>query len=269
MTELKARRRLNAGQVEVLELLYKFRYGSNDLIAEYFGKKDRSFVYNRLKILQDYKLIGKRFDKSYRIQGKPAAYHLLPEGARVLMASKPGLRVNIKSIYDDDTRSEEFISRCLDLFAISNHLKSMYGDKLKFFPKSTLAVYDYFPKPLPDAYISLKIGNDTRRMFMELFDSNKPPFAVDQRLRQLIEYYQSGEWQTKGSPFPPILCICEDGASEKRLQKQINRALFRSGEEVGLYTTTINAFMHMRSNTDAVWTSTSGSDVLVALKDLQ
>jgi len=69
--ESKHRRKLNDEQIEVLELLYKFRFGSNDLIAQYFGKKNRSFVFKRLSILLEQGLIGKRFDSSYRIKGKP------------------------------------------------------------------------------------------------------------------------------------------------------------------------------------------------------
>lgn len=268
MSALKARRRLNVGQIEVLELLYKFRYGSNDLIAEYFGKKDRSFVYNRLKILLGYGYIGKRFDSSFRIQGKPAAYYLLPDGARALMESKPGLTTNIKGIYNDKTRPEEFISHCLNVFVISNHLKSQYGDRLKFFPKGTLAFYDYFPKPLPDAYVALKISDGTLRMFLELFDNSKPPFAIDRRLQQLIEYYQNGEWQEKGSMFPPILCVSENRTLEKRLQKQINRALFRSGEDMKFYTTTLNALLKINKNGDAVWSSSDEPERLFLITQM-
>ena len=55
---------LNDDQLETLELLYKFRYGSSDLIAQYFNKPNGNFVYKRLKILQDQGFIGKRFGTS-------------------------------------------------------------------------------------------------------------------------------------------------------------------------------------------------------------
>ncbi len=86
---VSSRRKLNEGQLEVLDLLYKFRFGSNDLFALHFGKKDRSFVFKRMNILLEQGLLGKRFDSSYRIQGKPAAYYLAPDGARMLQTCKP------------------------------------------------------------------------------------------------------------------------------------------------------------------------------------
>ena len=88
-TVSKHRKKLNAEQLEVLELLHKFRFGSNNLFAQYFDKKDRSFVFKRLSILLEQGLIGKRFEPSYRLQGKPAAYYLTPTGARMLEAAAP------------------------------------------------------------------------------------------------------------------------------------------------------------------------------------
>ena len=123
MLEQKHRKKLNAEQLEVLELLYKFRFGSNDLIAQYFGKKDRSFVFKRLSILLEQGLIGKRFDSSYRIQGKPAAYYLCPAGARKLQERNPDRPINIKAIYKDKTVSEQFIEHCFGVLQLYLQLK--------------------------------------------------------------------------------------------------------------------------------------------------
>src|SRR3981081_4633049 len=139
---VKRRRKLNTKQLEVLELLYKFRFGSNDLFAEYFGKKDRSFVFNRLSILHERGLIGKRFEPSYRLQGKPAAYYLLPEGARMLKQYRGADdtdEVNIKGLYKDATVSEGFMGHCFSMFALYNQLTTQYGDDLDFLSKSDQA----------------------------------------------------------------------------------------------------------------------------------
>ena len=105
------------------------------MFAQYFGKKDRSFVFKRLSILLEQGLIGKRFEPSYRLLGKPAAYYLLPEGARMLKKHRDEDdtdEVNIKAIYKDATVSDSFIRHCLSIFALYSQLMEQYEDGLGF-----------------------------------------------------------------------------------------------------------------------------------------
>ena len=143
----KYRRPLNSDQVDTLELLYKFRFGSIDLIREYFSKSSRGLIFSRLKVLEEQGFIAKRFDSSYRIQGKPAAYYLLPAGARKLQdaRSSEDEAINIKSIYKDKSVSETFIQHSLNIFTAYNQLKAHHGDSLDFFTKSDLAGYEHLP----------------------------------------------------------------------------------------------------------------------------
>src|SRR6201995_1657432 len=135
--KVKPRTNLNNDQLEVLKLLYKFRFGTNELFAQYFGKKAPSFVFQRLKILQEQGLVGKRFEGSYRLLGKPAAYYLTPDGARILQ-DQSGLDINVKGIYKDKSVSEKFVAHSVDLFAIRNRLHNHYGDELLFFTRSDM-----------------------------------------------------------------------------------------------------------------------------------
>lgn len=225
MLEQKHRKKLNAEQLEVLELLYKFRFGSNDLIAQYFGKKDRSFVFKRLSILLEQGLIGKRFDSSYRIQGKPAAYYLTPAGARALQERrKPDEdAINTKAIYKDKTVKEGFVRHCLDIFAIYNRLRAQHGDRFKFFTKASLNYerFDYFPQPLPDAYIRLRLGGEDKQFFLDIYYDSQPFFAAARKIKSYVDYAENGEWEETGTALPVMLAICESPSLQKRLQKRI------------------------------------------------
>lgn len=219
----KHRRKLNAEQLEVLGLLYKFRFGTNDLFAQYFGKKDRSFVFNRLKILLQQQFIGKRFDPSYRLAGKPAAYYLTPTGARKL--EEQGEEINIKSIYKDKTVSEQFIRHSLDIFKTYLELREKRAE-IKFFTKAYLGAeaYDYFPKPLPDAFISLNSGSATKRYFLDIFDETTLPFVIKRRVRLYTDYWESGAWDDTGADFPEIIFVCSNSKQQTRVQKVIEKA---------------------------------------------
>jgi Replication-relaxation len=224
-SEQKHRKNLNAEQLEVLELLHKFRFASNDLIAQYFGKKDRSFVFKRLSILLEQRLIGKRFDSSYRLQGKPAAYYLMPAGARVLQERHQAM-INIKTIYKDKSVSEQFVRHSLDLLAIYNQLKAQYGDRFKFFTKVNLnrEQFDYFPQPLPDAYIRLRLGGEEKQFFLDMHYDDQPFFAAARKIKRYIEYAESGKWEETGTNLPAVLIVCESVSLQKRLLKCVVNA---------------------------------------------
>lgn len=262
----KHRRKLNTEQLEVLKLLYKFRFGTNDLFAQYFGKKDRSFVYKRLKILHERGLIGKRFDSSYRLQGKPAAYYLTPDGARELQNAR-GVEISIKSIYKDRTVSEQFVKHSLELFAIRNRLYVEHGDDLLFFTRAKMnrEEYDYFPRPLPDAYIRLK--NSNKHFFLDVFHDNEPSFVAKRRVKQYVKYDEEGDWTVTETDLPIVLACCESPNLAKRVQKFIVKALDDawSDSEVMFALTTKAELMSSKS---AAWHRPNDSAERVVLEDI-
>jgi hypothetical protein len=222
-----------------------------------------------MKILLEQGLIGKRFDSSYRIQGKPAAYYLTPAGARMLQERREpdDEDINIQAIYKNKNVSEQFISHCLDIFKVYNQLKVAYGDKLKFFTKADLGPYDYFPQPLPDAYMRLETGKNKSQFFMEIYHDNQLFFTAIRRIKQLIDYRGEGEWAVTETDFPKILFICESVSTQKRLNKRIAKALNYTYEDVAFYTTTQNDLKSIKTN-DVVWQEATEPDEILSLRDI-
>lgn len=77
-------RALQQSQIEVLGYLYKYRFSTCKQIARHLGKKSHKGIQKKLQILEEHGLLGKRYDKSYKIMGRPAEYYLTPKGARRL-----------------------------------------------------------------------------------------------------------------------------------------------------------------------------------------
>lgn len=215
--EPKHRTKLNTEQLEILKLLNKFRYGSKELVTQYLGKKDQSYVFRRLEVLLSLGLIAKRYENNYRLLGKPAAYYLTPLGAKLLQESK-NIDINIKLLYKNKATSESFVSHCLNIFTVRNQLKAKYGDTLGFFTKTDLASYDYFPQPLSDAFLST--NKDEKRFFVEIIDESKPFFAATKRIKEYIRYEESGEWEETDTDFPALLFVCPTDAMRQRIIKQ-------------------------------------------------
>lgn len=254
-SEPKYRKKLNQEQVAVLNLLYTFRFASNEHVAKFSGKKNAKHVQKRLKILEDQGYIAKRYDKSYKLKGKPAAYYLLPKGARALIAagdSNPDEPINVKRIYKDKDVSEGFIQHCLNLLAIFLALDALYGDRLDFFTKSDLNYeqYEYYPQPLPDAHIQLKTSSGTREFFLDIFEDSQPFFVLIRRIKKYLEYSGSGEWS--GDELPTILIVAENKSVHKRLRKRVAKELRDSYEEVSFATTRLEHLLD-REYKGKVW----------------
>jgi hypothetical protein len=222
------RRNLNADQQLVLELLYKFRFGSNDLIAQYFGKKDRSLVFKRLAILQELGLVGKRFDSSYRLRGRPAAYYLLPEGARTISKYRDEDdtdEINVKTIYKDAIVSERFVDHCLAVFALYMQLMDEYDDDLNFFSKADQANFDNFPKKLPDAYLTLGAEEETKHFFLDILDDDAHLLIdASKKIKRYVEYKRSGDWVLV---VPKIIFVCNTEEAAAKVQKRCNAILHK------------------------------------------
>ncbi len=239
-SEPKYRKKLNEEQVAVLNLLYTFRFASNEHIARYQKKPNSKHVQKRLKILEDQEYIAKRYDKSYKLKGKPAAYYLLPKGARALIGldnrdeNEP---INIKRIYRDKDVSEGFIQHSLNILGAYLALSTLHGNKLDFFTKSDLKYeqFEFYPQPLPDAHVRIGTKDSDRNFFLDIFEDNQPFFVLIRRIKRYLEYAGSGDWPEE--PLPTILIIVENKSVHKRLRKRIAKELRDSYEEVSFATT--------------------------------
>jgi hypothetical protein len=264
----KYRHTLNQEQISVLELLYKFRFASSDLVAQYSGKNSGVFVYKRLQILHEQGFIGKRFDSSYRLQGRPAAYYLTPKGVRKLQTHREKPDINIPGLYKEKIVSEAFVQHCMNVLAVYLRLRQLYSDQLKFFTKSQLKQFDYFPQPLPDAYISLNYNGESQRFFLDLLENSTPFFVLNKRIKQYIDYYESGAWDETGSDFPVILFLCETSSLEKRLRKQLEANLGKSDADELLVATAVQSEF-LKSGGDAIWKTVDDPDEKLSLHDIQ
>ena len=71
-------------QLAVLKLLYRFRFGTTDLLARALDLKDGRYIHTRLEALVTQGYIGKNYDSTYKLDGKPATYYLLPKAFAAL-----------------------------------------------------------------------------------------------------------------------------------------------------------------------------------------
>lgn len=224
IAEPKYRRPLNSEQLAVLQWLYISRFSTSKHIAKYLHKPNPKGIQNKLQILEERGYIGKHYDKSYKLAGRAAEYFLTPKGARQLLADSTN-EWAIKALYKNKTVSPNFITHCLNVADAVLTLQDIYGDKLGIFTKSHMAAYDYFPSWTPDLFLNLKAGSNRRRYFFDVLDDTKPFFVAVRKARNYINYAADGDWPYEHGELPTVLALCLDEKAQKKLNRQIHRAI--------------------------------------------
>ena len=233
-TQPSHRKALNKDQLSVLYALYKFRFGTTDLLRTTQSKPiSRHYMNTRLRILCEQEYIGRRYDTGYKLQAKFAQYYLLPKGVEMLKQRPEHFNLQVlRNIKRDQHASDRFIRHSLNIFAIYAILLKSYketsGSGFHFYSKSYMIgdKAEGFPKPLPDAFVSFRTPQDKQleHYIIECFDDTMPQSAMKKRIGQLINHADSGDW-TLTKEYPRILLVCETERLQKLVRKWVDTEL--------------------------------------------
>ena len=219
----------------------------------------------KLKILEDQGFISKRYDKGYKLAGRPAEYFLTPKGARAAMAKDDPKANNsqkitpqgIKNLYKNPGVSDDFIKHCLNILKIFLKLKTVYDNKLATFTRMQMIPFGYLPTWRPDLLLSLKTGakgkGTPKRFFLDIWDGTRPFFVSVKKAWSYIKYSEEGDWPTDTQAFPMLLILCDTDKNATKLRRQIRKALEESYEDMVFATTTVDDFLVSDSGSDKLW----------------
>lgn len=242
MNEVKYRRPLNKQQIRTLHLLYWYRFCTSKQLARSFDKASPKAIQNKLQILETQGLIGKRYNKSYKLAGRSAEYFITPKGARVLEKAKPDSTNTwaTKSLYKNKTVSDDFLKHCIAVTETAQKLRAIYGDskKLHILPKSYMAQLDYYPSWTPDLHLEIpsKGKTPTKHYFVDIWDDTKPFFVSVRKTRNYVNFKDGGDWQ-EDELYPAILAVCEDERTQKKLNRQMKRILDEAWDDELVFAT--------------------------------
>jgi len=143
-------KRLTKQQLELLELVYKFRFVTSKLVSDKYGRQSKVVMYTRLQLLYKRELLGRHYDGLKSLRGEPASYYLLPAGIAALKAQSDPERVSLRTLqaaYKDRTAKETFINESLAIFQLYNDYRRLYPEVLSFSTKSnmTFAAFELLP----------------------------------------------------------------------------------------------------------------------------
>ncbi len=265
-------------QLAVLKLLYRFRFGTTDLLARALELKDGRYIHTRLEALVAQGFIGKNYDSSYKLDGKPATYYLLPKAFKALKqqhraTDKELSDKTLRNAYKDKEASNEFIARKLAVFTIYNKLRAIHNANLKLWTKDQLNFdkYDYFPEPMPDAYLTVTpegIRPRARDFFLNYLADDTPFFVHVRRLQKYVDYVEASEWDdATNSKLRGVLLVCESTSLLKRIRKKLAQ-LVDEDETPRFCYTMLQALKDSTPEDDEVWQMVGKPLEVFGLKDI-
>ena len=261
---VKYRRPLNKQQVRTLHLLYWYRFCTAKQLAHSFKKPSPKAIQNKLQILEEQQLIGKRYEKSYKLAGRPAEYYITPKGARALEVAQPNTtnQWSTKSLYKNKTVSDDFLRHTVAVTDASKQLRTIYGSKVEILTKSYMAQFDSYPTWTPDLHLKIPAHGETpaKHYFIDIWDGTKPFFVSVRKTRNYVNFKESGDWE-EDEQFPAVLAICENTQLQKKLSRQMKRILSNAWDDELVFATTTNQqFSEATKLTDKIWSKVDMDD---------
>lgn len=241
-------RKLTKSQLDLLKLLYKFRFATATLLATH-RQKNPVTIYGTLQLLLKSQYIAKNYAPSYKLAGRGAEYYLTNAGIRYLRDNEDLNESVLHALYKNKSLGQPFIQKCLLIYQIYVRLIRQYGSNMKIYTRAEMQGIDGFPEQLPDMYIT----TDTNSYFLDIFTENLF-YLVKKRLDTLLKHYESDDWTE--DKYPTILLVFPDSRIEAKAQVYIEKikddAYIEDGDLTFL-TTTHKALLD--SNNKEVWSS--------------
>jgi hypothetical protein len=258
---------LTKKQLYVLTLIYEFRFVNSKHIKVRLNQKLLSQPSRNIGLLHKNGYMGRIWSGKDRLNGTHAVYYLLPLGIQVLRANKPTANPKVlKNIYNDQNASKDFVKRCLVIGDINCELVRLFAERMTFFTRSNMRKYDYFPNPLPDGYIPIRLTNDNfRYFFLDFYGLSPLDSIARRRIRQYVQYAESKEWENNtGSPFPTILMVFETSLLQKIMLGYVQRTINRSEsllEHLTFMATTLDKLKAAKDSEEPIWQKITGEGV--------
>lgn len=228
----KYKRQLSTVQIELLRLVVKFRFASVEILSDW-NSKSKSTIYERLAILEHQGYIQKRYEKNWKLLGKPALYSVTGKGMRAVSDNYPGDFTDavIRNQYKNKTASLQLMDSHLDIARLSVQLNKQYDSEYSFYSKSELDRYEGLLRPLPDLYVVTDYEDDEEKRGsyqLEVLEAGLFTWMLRKRItahQKWLDCEDGDGWPTEDR-YPTLLLVCSNNSTEKRIHRLTDDGIF-------------------------------------------
>ena len=265
---------LKKGQIDILEVLYECRFCSCRLLADSLGIRSLSNLHEKLNVLMKHGFVDRRYDKSFRLRGMPAAYYVTPKGLRQLQLIHGRERVTdaiVKAGYRDRVVSQAFVNHTVRVCAYINQLQHRYPS-LEVLLRREMMLCSYVPANPPDAFLLLRVNDGIRqfgirKFFLDVVSKDMLPSTINRRIAGYMDFFDSGGWSEANSDMPKLLLLLEDTAMKRRLERAARaiRSRFDLDDEIEIYVAMAEDLLN---GDTAIWLSIDETSEFLALEEV-
>lgn len=262
-------RSLNNNQYALIAAIYSLRFSTRSILSQHLGIANNTSLYSRLQILQKHEYIAAHFQKDYKLAGREAEFYVTSKGLKALRDAE---RLDVSdamlaAIYKDKAVGKDFIARQTLIARIRNQLIATY-DNLQVFTSRDIQLLDYFPKPRPDLFLSMKNGDKVTRFFLEYVSAGTIDSQIRKRLEYHTRYHREDDWGETETPFPSILLVAENGLTAASLRRSIGREQYKSDSEISYYIATQGSLLSTTPDGRSIWSSIGEYDSSFSLDEI-
>ena len=202
-------------QQELLRLIYTYRFLQRKQIQAFMHHSNNRRICAWLKDLREKQYLGWLYDADDLVERtKPPVYYMGLNGIRYLRSLDEFPPEELRKRYKEATRQQPFIDRCLLLANCCLNLEAnSKGNKHYSYMTESDYVnpesdYNFLSELKPHLCFEKKANNKTTNYLLEVFDNSLPRYRVKKRLKDYVDYLNSGEWEYEmGSQLPIVLRI--------------------------------------------------------------
>ncbi|OGE29205.1 hypothetical protein A2867_02810 [Candidatus Daviesbacteria bacterium RIFCSPHIGHO2_01_FULL_40_11] len=256
-------------QMDILELVYKFRFINRKQIQYLMGHKDARRINAWLKDLVEHKYLGRIYSHKLLENTKPAIYYLANEGIGwVRVNHYEDEPYKVKRFYQDKHASERFINHCIslcDLYIKYQELAKKNKGVCLIGTSTELWYEEELKNIRPDACIEVQPedGDDIDykappSFLLELIEQYVPMYALRYKIDRYIAFKSETEawdiYATEDLKSIHIRMVLPDQKKLNRIKKYIQRRLNESYDVDGLtFFLTTNQQVKEKGLTDGLW----------------
>lgn len=217
------RKQLSKDQIKVLRILARFRFSTVEIVSKW-RKRSKATVYERLAVLEDQGYVQKRYEKSWKLLGRPAAYSLTGKGLRAVRDAYPGYLTDavIRNQYKNRSASLQLVDHSLDVAKLCLQLYEQY--KIDIFPKAELDPFAEFLRPMPELYIRTNYTYEDDSLVhyqLEVIEAGTFTWMIKKRInahQDWFDEHNSEDWGFHDN-YPILLLLCPNTSTEKRVHR--------------------------------------------------
>jgi len=208
--------KITSKQIEILNLVYKYRFLNRIQIQAFLNHKDHRRINSWLKDLTEKEYLEKIYSSSAVISMSPTIYYAGINAIRYFKLLDQDNNSYLKKLYRDNERTENFIAEqllivnsCLHLIE-RNKKRGVHYEFLTAADVTSNSLYKFVEDLSPQLIFTKKTKSEFKQFVLVILDSAQPKYMIKKKMKNYIEFFFTNEWEenTKQT-FPTILFSCQ------------------------------------------------------------